>query len=156
MALEIEKKFLVTSRAYRRLASKRSRIAQGYLSSVPQRTVRVRIKGRSAYLTIKGIGTDDGSTRYEWEKKISLVDAKALLKICEPGIIDKIRYEVKAGKHLIEVDEFHSENEGLVTAEIELKNADESIDKPMWLGKEITGEIKYYNAMLVKHPFTKW
>lgn len=156
MAQEIEKKFLVTSDSFKRAAFKETRITQGYLSSVPERTVRVRIKGKSGFITIKGIGNDSGASRYEWEKEIPLPEAEELMKICEPGIIDKTRYEVKAGNHTFEVDEFYGENEGLIVAEIELKNEDDHFEKPTWLGAEVTGDAKYYNAMLMKKPFTKW
>lgn len=156
MAQEIEKKFLVTSDSYKKEAFKETRITQGYLSSVPERTVRIRIKGRSGFITIKGIGNESGSSRYEWEKEIPLSEAEELLKICEPGVIDKTRYEVKRGDHTFEVDEFYGENQGLVIAEIELVNENDHFEKPAWLGTEVTGDMKYYNAMLMKKPFTKW
>lgn len=156
MAQEIEKKFLVTSDSYKKEAFKETRITQGYLSSVPERTVRIRIKGRSGFITIKGIGNESGSSRYEWEKEIPLSEAEELLKICEPGVIDKTRYEVKRGDHTFEVDEFYGENQGLVIAEIELVNENDHFEKPAWLGTEVTGDVKYYNAMLMKKPFTKW
>lgn len=156
MAQEIEKKFLVTSDSYKKEAFKETRITQGYLSSVPERTVRIRIKGRSGFITIKGIGNESGSSRYEWEKEIPLSEAEELLKICEPGVIDKTRYEVKRGDHTFEVDEFYGENQGLVIAEIELVNENDHFEKPAWLGTEVTGDMKYYNAMLMKKPFTNW
>lgn len=156
MAQEIERKFLITSNEYKKYAISQSHIMQGYLSSTPERSVRIRIKDGLGFITIKGIGNTAGTSRYEWEKEIAVDEAEELLKICEPGIIDKARYEVRAGKHIIEIDEFHGENEGLIIAEIELRKEDDAIDKPSWLGKEITGEEKYYNAMLMKHPFTKW
>ncbi len=156
MAHEIERKFLVTSADFKKEAFKETRIIQGYLSSVPERTVRVRVKGKTGFITIKGIGNDSGASRYEWEKEILLNEAEDLLKICEPGVIDKTRYEVMAGTHKFEVDEFYGENEGLVVAEVELANEDDHYTKPAWLGTEVTGDVKYYNAMLMKHPFTKW
>ncbi len=156
MAQEIERKFLITSGDYKKYAISQSHITQGYLSSVPQRSVRIRIKDGAGYITIKGIGNTAGTSRYEWEKEIPVNEAKELLRICEPGVIDKARYEVRAGRHIIEIDEFYGENKGLVIAEIELQKEDDIIDKPSWLGKEVTGEEKYYNAMLMKHPFTKW
>ncbi len=156
MAQEIEKKFLVTSEAFKTEASKQIRITQGYLSSVPARTVRVRIKGKSGFITIKGIGNDSGATRFEWEKEIPVTEVEELLKICEPGVIDKTRYEVKAGNHTFEVDEFYGENQGLVVAEVELQSENDHFEKPAWLGKEVTGDVKYYNSMLMKNPFTKW
>ncbi len=156
MAQEIEKKFLVTSDSYKASAFKHTRIKQGYLSSVPERAVRVRIKGEKGYITIKGIGNDSGASRYEWEKEIPLKEVEELLKLCEPGVIDKTRYEVKSGEHTFEIDEFDGENKGLVVAEIELKSEEDQFEKPVWLGAEVTGDIKYYNAMLMKKPFTKW
>lgn len=156
MAQEIEKKFLVTSDSYKSLSFKHTRITQGYLSSVPERVVRIRIKGDTGFITIKGKGNESGASRYEWEKEIPLAEAEELLKICEPGVIDKTRYEVKAGDHIFEIDEFDGENKGLVVAEIELKSEKEQFEKPAWLGKEVTGEVKYYNAMLMKNPFSKW
>ena len=156
MPREIERKFLVTSEEFKAAAAKETRITQGYLSSVPERTVRIRIKGEKGFITIKGIGNASGASRFEWEKEITLNDATELLKICEPGVIDKTRYEVKAGDHTVEVDEFQGENEGLIVAEIELKGEDDQFEKPAWLGTEVTGNEKYYNAMLMKNPYTKW
>jgi adenylate cyclase len=155
MAKEIERKFLVKG-DFKPFAQKRTRITQGYLSSVPERAVRVRIKGDKGFITIKGIGNDAGTTRYEWEKEIPVAEVEDLLKICEPGVIDKTRYEVKQGDHIFEVDEFYGENQGLVVAEVELKSEGETFAKPAWLGEEVTGDVKYYNVMLMKNPFTKW
>ncbi len=156
MGQEIEKKFLVTSDEFKKQASKETRITQGYISSVPERTVRVRIKGKSGFITIKGIGNDSGASRFEWEKEIPVSEVDDLLKICEPGVIDKTRYEVKLGNHTFEVDEFYGENQGLVVAEVELENENDQFEKPSWLGAEVTGDVKYYNSMLMKTPFTKW
>lgn len=155
MANEVERKFLVKGE-FKNLANKATRITQGYLSSVPERTVRVRIKGDKGFITIKGIGNESGATRFEWEKEISVSDAEDLLKICEPGVIDKTRYLVKSGDHTFEVDEFYGDNEGLVVAEIELNSEDETFTKPDWLGEEVTGDVKYFNAMLMKNPFKNW
>jgi adenylate cyclase len=155
MAKEIERKFLVKG-DFKPFISKQTRIVQGYLSSVPERTVRVRIKGDKGFLTIKGIGNDSGASRFEWEKEIPINETEDLLKICEPGVIDKTRFLVKAGPHTFEVDEFYGENKGLVVAEIELASETESFEKPAWLGEEVTGNTKYYNSMLMKNPFTKW
>ncbi len=155
MANEIERKFLVKGE-FKNLASKETRIVQGYLSSVPERTVRVRIKGDKGFITIKGIGSASGATRYEWEKEIPTNEVEELLKICEPGVIDKTRYLVKVGNHTFEVDEFYGENKGLTVAEIELSSESEAFVKPAWLGDEVTGDVKYYNSMLMKNPFTKW
>ena len=155
MAQEIERKFLLKG-DFKADSFKATRITQGYLSSVPERTVRVRVKGEKGYITIKGKGNDSGASRYEWEKEIPVDEVKELLKLCEPGIIDKTRYLVKAGEHTFEVDEFYGENEGLVMAEVELKDENENFIKPAWLGEEVTGDVKYYNSMLMKHPYTKW
>lgn len=156
MAEEIERKFLVKNDDYKKESFKENRIIQGFLSTVPERTVRVRIKGNQGYLTIKGIGNTSGTSRFEWEKEISIKDSKELLEICEPGIIDKTRFHVNSGKHVIEIDEFHGNNEGLKVAEIELTSEYEKFIRPNWLGKEITGNLKYYNSMLAKSPFCSW
>jgi len=155
MAQEVEKKFLVKGE-FKHLAQKQTRITQGYLSSVPERTVRVRIKGDKGFITVKGIGNDSGASRFEWEKEISVKDVEDLLKICEPGVIDKTRYLVKVGNHTFEVDEFYGDNEGLVLAEIELSDENENFEKPEWLGEEVTGDVKYYNSMLMKNPYKNW
>jgi adenylate cyclase len=155
MSREIERKFLVKG-DFKPFVSKETRITQGYLSSIPERTVRVRVKGEKGFLTIKGIGNASGASRYEWEKEIPVSEAQDLMAICEPGVIDKTRYLVKVGEHTYEVDEFYGENEGLVVAEIELSSEDEQFEKPDWLGEEVTGYTQYYNSMLMKNPFTKW
>jgi adenylate cyclase len=155
MAQEIERKFLVDGE-YKTLAVKNTRIIQGYLSSVPERTVRVRVKGDKGFITIKGIGSASGASRYEWEKEISIEEAKELLAICEPGVIDKTRYIVKSGPHSFEVDEFYGDNLGLTVAEVELSSENEHFEKPEWLGKEVTGDTRFYNSMLMKNPYTKW
>jgi len=153
---EIERKFLVKG-DYKNHVSKETKIVQGFLSTVPERTVRVRIKGDQGFLTVKGIGNKSGASRYEWEKEISLEDAKNLMAICEPGVIDKTRFIVKADGDLVfEVDEFYGENEGLTVAEIELPSEDTEFSKPGWLGEEVTGQVKYYNSMLMKNPYKNW
>ena len=156
MAVEIERKFLVSSEQFKAESHKETRIIQGYLSSVPERTVRVRTKGDKGFLTIKGIGNESGASRFEWEQEISVDEAKSLLAICEPGVIDKTRYLVSYGDHTYEVDEFYGENQGLTVAEVELDSEDEQFEKPQWLAEEVTGDVKYYNSMLMKTPFTKW
>jgi len=153
---EIERKFLVKTDAFKGQSYIATRIKQAYLSSVPERTVRIRLKDDKGYITIKGIGDELGASRFEWEKEILATDAEALLKICELGIIDKTRFNIKLEEHIYEVDEFYGDNEGLVVAEIELSSEDEIFTKPDWLGKEITGEVKYYNSMLMKNPYKKW
>jgi len=151
--IEIERKFLVLSEDYKKEAYKSTTIIQGFLNTHKERTVRVRMKGEKGILTVKGESSSDGTTRFEWEKEISKSDAKALLELCEPGIIKKIRYEVKAGNHIFEVDEFFNDNQGLVVAEIELNDKLESFEKPIWLGEEVTGELRYYNSQLSKNPY---
>ena len=156
MAQEIERKFLVKSDDFKKESFKKSKIVQGFLSTVPERTVRIRIKDNQGFITIKGIGNKSGTSRYEWEKEIPVKDAIDLLEISEPGVIDKTRFNVKYGSHIFEVDEFYGENEGLIVAEIELSSEDEDFVKPTWLGNEVTGEVKYYNTMLMKNPFKNW
>jgi len=155
MAQEIERKFLVKG-DFKPFVSKSSRVIQGYLSSVPERAVRVRVKGEKGFLTIKGIGNQEGTKRYEWEKEIPVNEAQELLQICEPGVIDKTRYLVKQGIHTFEVDEFYGENQGLIVAEIELREDNEAFEKPDWLGQEVTGDVRYYNVMLMKNPYSTW
>lgn len=154
---EIERKFLVGG-DFKTQAFKATPIKQGYLSSVPERLVRVRLKGDQGFITIKGKADETGLSRFEWEKEIAKEDALALLALCEPGMIDKTRYLVKNtdGKHTWEVDVFHGDNEGLVLAEIELDSEDDAFDKPTWLGKEVTGDDRYYNSMLMKNPYKNW
>lgn len=154
--LEIERKFLVNSEDFKSQATHKNQIAQGYLNSNPERTVRVRVKGESGFLTIKGKGNETGMTRFEWETEISLAEAKNLIQLCENGVIDKIRYEVEIGNHTYEVDEFFGDNEGLIVAEIELKSEDEAFEKPNWLGQEVTNDERYYNAYLSNNPFKNW
>lgn len=154
--VEIERKFLVISEAFIGESFAQKRIVQAYLSSVPERTVRVRIKGENGFITIKGKSNDSGTTRLEWEKEISLSEAESLLSICESGIIDKIRYEVKVGNHVFEVDVFSGKNEGLIIAEIELQSEHEIFEKPLWLGKEVTNDERFYNSFLSKKPFKTW
>ena len=148
---EIERKFLVTGE-FKSLATESIRITQGYLCSVPERNVRVRMKGDKGFITIKGISSS-GISRFEWEQEIPVADAEELLKICEPGIINKTRYLVPAEKHTFEVDEFYGDNEGLVVAEIELTSEDETFEKPAFLGREVTMDLRYYNSMLIKNPY---
>jgi len=156
MAQEIERKFRVISDAFKTEAFKDTKIVQGFLSTVPERTVRIRIKGDKGFITVKGIGNASGTSRFEWEKEISIEDATDLLKISEPGVIDKTRFNVKSGEHTFEVDEFYGENDGLTVAEVELSAEDEDFQKPEWLGEEVTGEVKYYNSMLMKNPYKNW
>ena len=153
---EIERKFLVKSDRFKNEAQTKYRIVQGFLNTHAERTVRVRIKGNEAFLTIKGKSNDAGTIRMEWEKEIAVKDAEALLAICEEGQIDKIRYEIGLGNHTFEVDEFSGNNKGLIVAEVELAAEDEAFEKPDWLGEEVTGDVKYYNSQLSKKPFCDW
>lgn len=156
MTQEIERKFLVVSNDFKRQSLSETKIVQGFLSTVPERTVRIRIRENKAFITVKGIGNQSGTTRLEWEKEISIKDANDLLKICEPGVISKKRYHVKSGKHTFEIDEFYDDNKGLIIAEVELDFEEEDFIKPKWLGEEVTGQKKYYNSMLAKNPFKNW
>ncbi len=154
--IEIERKFLVLSDAFKKQASSAVRIVQGFLNTHPERTVRVRIKGDLGFLTIKGKSNDSGTSRFEWEKEIDISEAEALLQLCEEGILEKTRYEILAGEHVFEVDEFYGENQGLIVAEVELNFEDETFEKPDWLGEEVTGDIKYYNSQLSKQSYRTW
>lgn len=155
MALEIERKFLVCG-DFKNQAFSSSRICQGYICSGKGRTVRVRIRDKKGYLTIKGPSDIKGMSRYEFETEIALADAEELMKLCEPGVIDKTRYLVKAGKHVFEVDEFYGDNEGLIIAEVELASEDEAYERPDFIGQEVTGDRKYYNAQLRINPYKNW
>ena len=154
--IEIERKFLVTSEAFKSQAFAEKRISQGYLNSNPERTVRVRIANDKGFLTIKGKGNETGMSRFEWEKEIPVEEARALLALSEKGAIDKTRFEVKIGNHLYEVDEFYGENEGLIIAEIELSSENESFEQPEWLGNEVTNDERFFNAYLSTNPFKNW
>ena len=155
MATEIERKYLVAGDFSREVFSA-ERIVQGYICSQPGRTVRVRIRGDKGFLTIKGPSDEKGLSRYEFEQTIPLADAEELLKLCEPGVIDKVRNLVRRESHIWEVDVFHGANEGLIVAEIELASEEEPFERPEWLGAEVSGDRRYYNSMLTKHPFTTW
>lgn len=154
--IEIERKFLTTSMAFKAEAKKSYRIKQGFLSTDPERTVRVRLKDHQGFMTVKGKSSADGLSRFEWEKEISKADVESLLLLCKKGVIDKVRYEIDCGKHTFEVDEFFGDNEGLIIAEVELQSENETFKKPQWLGEEVTGQIQYYNAQLSKEPFKTW
>ena len=156
MALEIERKFLVADDRYKSMAFRSDRIAQGYLCREGGNSARVRVRGNKGYLTIKGPSMDGGLSRFEWEKEIPESEAWELLKLCHGGIIDKTRYLVKCGIHIFEVDEFYGDNEGLTVAEVELGSADEEFERPVFLGKEVTGDKRYYNSSLTRFPFKCW
>lgn len=156
MDIEIERKFLVKSQAFKKEALSSYKIKQGFLNSHRDRTVRVRLRDDKGFITVKGKSTANGLSRFEWEKVISKIEAESLLQLCEKNIIDKLRYEIKIGNHIFEVDEFYGPNEGLIIAEIELKSESENFEKPNWLGDEVTGDVKYYNSQLSKQPFKNW
>ena len=154
--LEIERKFLVTSEAYREEATSQIRIVQGFLNTDPNRTVRVRIKDDKGFLAVKGPSNTTGTTRFEWEMEINVTEATNLIDLCEDIILEKLRYEVPFKNHVFEVDEFLGENKGLVVAEVELHHEDEVFERPSWLGDEVTGQEKYYNSQLSIKPFREW
>ncbi len=155
MLQEVERKFLVKGE-FKSRAYAHHRMVQGYICSESGRTVRVRISENKGFLTIKGPSDASGVTRFEWEHELPLHEAEELMKLCQPGKIDKTRYLVQEGDHVFEVDEFHGENTGLLVAEIELRHADESFTKPDFIGEEVTGDRRYYNSELMKLPFCNW
>ena len=146
--IEIERKFLVKSNDFKEEATCNFKIKQGYLNRDPERTVRIRMSGEKAYITIKGKSSEDGTSRFEWEKEINTNDAEKLLELCSGALIEKIRYEVNFSDHKFVVDDFFGSQKGLILAEIELSSPDEAFDKPSWLGEEVTGITKYYNASM--------
>lgn len=156
MSIEIERKFLVKNDDFKDQSFQKKIIKQGYLNSDENRTVRIRISDKKAFITIKGKSNDTGTTRFEWEKEINLREAENLLLLCEPSIIEKTRYLVKVDNHIFEVDEFYGDNKGLIIAEVELNSETEKFKKPNWLAKEVTGDIKYYNSSISKQPFKDW
>lgn len=153
--IEIERKFMVTGE-YKSLAASHSRIIQGYICSQRGRTVRVRLRDDRAYLTIKGPSFDGGLSRYEFEKEVLKDEGLSLLRLCEPGIIDKVRWLVPWQGHTFEVDEFRGDNEGLVIAEVELASEDEAYERPPFLGQEVTGDRRFYNSQLRQYPYCQW
>jgi adenylate cyclase len=154
MAKEIERKFLVNGVDWKTLA-KGTSYRQGYLNSVKERTVRVRTIDDKGFLTVKGITR--GATRSEFEYEIPAADADAMLTdLCEKPLIEKNRYKIQTGRHVWEIDEFFGENQGLIVAEVELTSEEEAFEKPLWVGEEVTGDPRYFNSNLIKHPFTKW
>jgi adenylate cyclase len=156
MNLEIERKFLVKNNSFKEIAFKKKHIKQGFLNSEKERTVRVRIIEDKAYLTIKGKSNNTGTIRFEWEKEIPVIEAEQLMLLTEKTVIEKYRYYIKSKKHTFEVDEFLDENSDLIIAEVELADENESFSKPNWLGKEVTGEVKYYNSSLSRFPYKSW
>ena len=156
MSQEIERKFLVLDDSYKREAYAKSTIRQGYICSERGRTVRIRIRDVRAYITIKGPSVNGGLSRSEFEYEVPLADGEELMKLCEPGIIEKTRWLVKSGRHTFEVDEFFGENAGLVMAEVELNDEHEVYEKPHFIGKEVTGDRRYYNSQLRINPYRNW
>jgi CYTH domain-containing protein len=156
MSIEIERKFLVKNNDFQNQSFQKKIIKQGYLNSDKNRTVRIRISDKKAFITIKGKSNDAGTTRFEWEKEIKLKEAENLLLLCEPAIIEKTRYLVKVDQHIFEVDEFYGDNKGLIIAEVELNSETEKFEKPNWLAKEVTGDVRYYNSSISKYPFKNW
>ncbi|MEJ6674319.1 MAG: CYTH domain-containing protein [Flavobacteriales bacterium] len=156
MNIEIERKFLVKNLSYKSESFEKKYIKQGYLNSDKNRTVRIRVSNNTGFITIKGKSNKNGTSRFEWEKEIPITEAEELLLLCEPTIIEKTRYLIKVGDHIFEVDEFAGDNSGLVVAEIELNSEDEVFEKPNWLSKEVTGNLKYYNSSISKLPFINW
>mgnify|MGYP003599189172 FL=1 len=154
MGIEIERKFLLAGDAWRGLGQA-VLLRQGYLSSARERVVRVRIEGEQAMLTIKGANV--GASRGEWEYPIPLADAVELLDgLCEQPLIEKYRHRIEHAGMVWEVDEFLGANAGLVVAEIELASEDQPFEKPEWIGAEVSGDARYYNANLIRHPFSQW
>ena len=156
MAQEIERKYLVLGDSYKHEAYASSHVCQGYLCSDRGKTVRIRLRDDRAYITIKGPSLDGGLSRYEFEQEIPFEDGEKLMTLCQEGLIDKTRWLVKSGEHTFEVDEFHGDNEGLVIAEVELKSPDEKPVIPHFIGKEVTGDRRYYNAQLCVNPYCRW
>jgi CYTH domain-containing protein len=153
--IEIERKFKVVGDFCKEATGLR-RITQGYICAEQDRTVRVRMAGDEAFLTIKGPSDEKLRTRYEFEQKIPAADAQELIKLCTTGIIDKVRHYIPHGRHVWEVDVFHGDNEGLVIAEIELSSENETFELPSWVGDEVTDDKRYYNAMLSRMPYKLW
>ena len=154
--IEIERKFLVKNDNFKHEAIRALKMTQGYLSKDPKRTVRIRISGEQAFITVKGEASKSGASRFEWEKSIMVEEAQNLIAMCLDGVINKIRHYVQYGNHLFEVDEFLDDNHGLIVAEVELANENEVFKYPEWLGKEVTGKKKYYNSQLSQNPFRRW
>jgi len=153
MGTEIERKFLVTSEAWRD-GSAGTALKQGYLNREPDRTVRIRIAGDAAFITIKG--RREGIARDEFEYPIPVADAEGLLAMCLPSPVIKTRYLVHHEGHCWEVDEFHGDNEGLIVAEIELSSVDEPFSRPPWLGEEVSLDSRYFNSRLAQFPYKAW
>lgn len=154
MAKEIERKFLVEG-DFMPFVESSSRIAQGYVARSESLTLRIRTRDDKGYITIKGRSDSSGMKRDEWEYEIPVEEARELLRFSR-GTIEKTRYLIPVGAHTFEVDRFYGANEGLVMAEVELSDVNESFERPAWLGREVTGDSRYYNSQLLKNPYTTW
>lgn len=156
MPIEIERKFLVKNNSFLADSFQKKYIKQGFLNTDKHRTVRIRILDNTAFITVKGITNETGMSRFEWEKQIPIAEANQLLTLCEDTPIEKHRYLIQNASFVFEVDVFAGANNGLIIAEIELSSEKDDFTKPEWLGKEVTGETKYYNSILSKTPYSKW
>lgn len=154
--IEIERKFTLKNTNFLLSVANVFKISQGYLSSLPERTVRVRTKNDKGFITVKGKSSENGTSRFEWEKEIDFKEAIQLLSLCEDFIIEKTRYEVKYENHVFEIDVFSGQNEGLMIAEVEIQSELENVLLPDWVDKEVTGDERYYNAYLSNHPYQSW
>ena len=153
---EIERKFLVRNTDFMKAAKSKVLIVQGFLNTEPERTIRIRKKGNKAQLTVKGLSSEDGLSRFEWEHDIMASEAEQLFELCEPYLIRKTRYEIEVGEVVYEVDVFHDRNKGLIIAEVELESKEQEFDRPDWIGEEVTGQIRYYNSFISKNPYDSW
>ena len=156
MGIEIERKFLVKNLDFKKESFEEKYLKQGYLNADKNRTVRIRVSENLAFITIKGKSNTAGTSRFEWEKEIPISEAEELLLLCMPSIIEKQRYFIKKGIHTFEVDVFLGDNLGLIVAEVELNSENELFEKPNWLAKEVTGNLKYYNSNIRGLPFKDW
>lgn len=155
MATEIERKFLLKNSSWKESADQGTQYSQGYIVGSKHASVRVRLQGKRSYLNIKSATID--IVRQEFEYEIPFDDATEMLEtLCEKPLIDKVRYLIKHDNHIWEIDVFSGDNDGLIVAEIELKNKDEKFIKPDWLGEEVSDDERYYNVCLVKQPFKDW
>ena len=155
MALEIERKYLVVNDKWKPFAVSETLMKQAYLLASPDLSIRVRVAGEQAFLTIKG--ATEGITRSEFEYPIPVADAEQMLTgLVQGSVIDKVRFRVRCGEHIWDLDQFHGDNQGLVVAEIELASEDEAFERPDWVGQEVSDDPRYYNASLARHPYCEW
>jgi adenylate cyclase len=154
MPKEIERKFRTSTEDWRQEATNGTDMTQGYLSRARERTVRVRVAGEFAFLTVKGITT--GASRSEYEYYVPLPHGREMLALCEPPLLEKTRFEIPYSGHVFQVDEFRGDNQGLVVVEVEVSKEDEEVDLPSWTGKEVTDDPRYFNVNLMEKPYSKW